>query len=162
MILEVPGNQYFFDDENSTIPLEYDIDLPDEKTNLYQKLTGDTYNIFVNESKKIFEKYKTQCNPDNKKLIKYTEECDKVFGNNYTHGGYECGSDGKRSTKCVVSNCDSGYYLDRNNNQCIRHVCSSFSKSSSSDDDIVLMNPKNEGYFVKFSLTISYIAYYYS
>ena len=58
MILEVPGIQYFFDDENSTIPLEYDIDLPDEKTNLYQKLTGDTYNIFVNESKKFLKNTK--------------------------------------------------------------------------------------------------------
>ena len=90
-------------------------------------------------------------------MVKYTEECDKEFGNNYTHGGYQCGEDGKWSNKCVISNCDSGYYLDRKTNQCIKHVCSiSFSSSEDDDDDsdIVVIKQKNEGYFMNLSLII--------
>ena len=155
--IEMPGIQSFFDDENPDVPLEYDIDLPDEKTNLYLRFNKDTYNTFVNKAKEILDKYKTECNPENKRLVKYTEECDKEFGNNYTHGGYQCGEDGKWSNKCVISNCDSGYYLDRKTNQCIKHVCSiSFSSSEDDDDDsdIVVIKQKNEGYFMNLSLII--------
>ena len=61
----------------------------------------------------IFEKYKTDCNPKNKNLVKVTEECDNKFGNNYTHGGYECGSNGKWTNKCVASYCDMGYFFNQ-------------------------------------------------
>ena len=155
--IEMPGIQSFFDYENPNIPLEYDVDFPDEKTNMYLKFTADNYDKFVNKAKEILDKYKTECNPENKRLVKYTEECDKEFGNSYTHGGYQCGEDGKWSNKCVISNCDSGYYLDRKTNQCIKHVCSiSFSSSEDDDDDsdIVVIKQKNEGYFMNLSLII--------
>ena len=73
-------------------------------------------------------KYKTNCNPNNKKLLKLTNECDKTFKNKYTHGGYECGNDKKWSTKCVASYCDIGYIFDHEQNKCVADGCSKYKK----------------------------------
>ena len=65
-----------------------------------------------------------QCNPKNKRLVKINKECDKYFENKYTHGGYECGDDGKWSSKCIPSYCDIGYMFDPENSKCIIDYCS--------------------------------------
>ena len=70
------------------------------------------------KQKKIFEKYKTQCNPKNKKLVLVNDECYNIFENNYTHGGYICGDNGKWSKKCVPSYCDPGYIFNYTSNKC--------------------------------------------
>ena len=98
----------------------------DEKVNIYEMFDESVYDIFVNESLIIFDKYKKRCNPKNKKLILISGECDGTFGNSYTHGGYECGEDGfwKSKGDCVASYCDIGYIFDYNQQKCIIDVCS--------------------------------------
>ena len=123
--LQLPGIQGFYDTNNTNVPLEYQISFPDEQTEIYETFSDETYEKFINKSKSIFEKYKTKCNPDNKKLIKISNECDSKFDNNYTHGGYECKDNGEWGDKCVPSYCDVGYGFDETNKKCIKDICSS-------------------------------------
>ena len=123
--IQISGIQSFYNDDNIKKPLEYELILPDVKTNIYEVFEEETYEKFINESIKIFEEFKTECNPNNKNLVKVSEECDKEFKYKYIHGGYECGNDGKWSNKCVPSYCDPGYFFDQKNKQCIKDVCSS-------------------------------------
>ena len=99
--------------------------MPDIQTNIYENFEDETYDKFINESKNIFEKFKTECNPNNKNLVKVSEYCDAEFKYNYIHGGYECGDDGKWNNKCVPSYCDPGYFFDQKNKQCVKDICSS-------------------------------------
>ena len=122
--LQVPGIQSFYDSTDSKTPLEYEFSAPDEKSEIFENFDENTYEKFVKKAKNIFEKYKQECNYDNKNLLKITEECDGKLGNNYTHGGYECGSDGKWTNSCVASYCDLGYTFDRINKKCIKDYCS--------------------------------------
>ena len=73
----------------------------------------------------IFLKIKNEYNPNNKNLVKVSDECNNKFGNNYTHGGYECGDDGKWTNKCVPSYCDPGYFFNKRKEKCIKDICSS-------------------------------------
>ena len=96
---------------------------------MFNILLPEDYDKFINESYKIFEKYKTKCNPNNKKLILLTDKCNGKFGNNYTYGGYKCGNDGFWTEECVASYCDFGYIFDYNSNKCIVDVCSDEKRS---------------------------------
>ena len=81
---------------------------------------------------KIYKKYKEECNPKNKKLVKRSSECDSQITIEHAHGGYQCGNDGKWSSLCVASYCDDGYYFDFFNQQCYEEKCNyTFSESSS-------------------------------
>ena len=124
--LQFPGIQTFYNSSNVNIPLEYEISVPDEKSEIYEYFDENNYQKFVDKAKTIFEKYINECNPENKNLLKITEECDNKFDNNYTHGGYECGNDGKWSNICMPSYCDIGYTFDKTKKKCIKEVCSSF------------------------------------
>ena len=106
---------------NTQIPLEFQIHEIDERFQFYQKYSDDYYNDFLEEAHYIFEKYKTECNPQNKKLLFITDEC--VFDDSIMHGGYECGSDGKWSKTCVPSYCDNGYVYDSKTSKCIEEIC---------------------------------------
>ena len=151
--LNVPGVQLFFNPNDLKHPLEYEINPVDEKVNLYSKLENlfdilspEDYDKFINESFIIFEKYKTQCNPNNTKLILLTNKCNGKFENtlyentqnnriwlnsskfyiiviNYTYSGYKYGNDGYWTEECVPSYCDFGYIFDYNSNKCIIDVC---------------------------------------
>ena len=103
------------------IPLEYKINLIDERVELYNGYYDDHYDNYISEAKKIFEKYKTKCNPKNKNLILINEKC--KFSDKHMHGGYECSGNGFWSNKCVASYCDNGYYFDSINNKCIEDIC---------------------------------------
>lgn len=106
------------------IPLEYQINLVDERVPLYNgyDIQADSnYQDFINMAKSIFEKYKTKCNPENKNLLFITKAC--TFTDSRMHGGYECDDEGNWSTKCVPSFCDNGYYLDKRSNKCIENIC---------------------------------------
>ena len=122
--LQMPGIQSFYNSTDSKTPLEYEYSSPDEKSDIYENFDENSYEKFVNKAKIIFEKYKEECNYDNKYLLKITEECEGKFDNNYTHGGYECGSDGKWKNTCVPSYCDLGYTFDKINKKCIKDICS--------------------------------------
>ena len=126
----VPGTQSFYTPDNLTRPLEYEVTPVDEKVNVYFDKVYNSYDriyasdltVFIEDSLKIFEKYKTYCNPNNKKLLLITSECDSKF-KKHTHGGYECGDDGLWTKKCVASYCDIGYIFDHKNKKCIKNVC---------------------------------------
>ncbi|GAB1221996.1 hypothetical protein ENUP19_0088G0025 [Entamoeba nuttalli] len=107
-----------------TIPREFLPDIIDERVNIYQ-FSNNKIKEFEEETKKIVEKYKTKCNPKNKRLVKRDEKCDEEINKKHGHGGYECGDNGEWSTKCVLAYCDDGYKFDYINNKCIEDVCSS-------------------------------------
>jgi hypothetical protein len=109
--IQMPGIQSFYGPDDFQTPLEYEVALPDEKSGIFVNFDGDSYDKFVRKAKDILKKYKTECNPKNKKLLKISNECDSKFPNDYTHGGYECGEDGKWTNKCVASYCDPGYFF---------------------------------------------------
>jgi hypothetical protein len=122
--------QMFYTLNDFKRPLEYEVTPVDEKVNIYfdkiykegVNLVPEEFDIFINDSLKIFEKYKTQCNPDNKKLLLITSECDGKFGE-HAHGGYECGDDGLWTNNCVASYCDIGYVYDFDKKICVENVC---------------------------------------
>ena len=122
--MTVTGVQFFYNPRDLKIPIEYDINPVDEKVDIYELFTERNYNTFIQEGIKILIKYKTNCNPKNKRLVLVDNECDLFFENNYTHGGYECGDDGNWSKKCVPSYCDIGYIFDHIKKKCIIDVCS--------------------------------------
>lgn len=116
--------------EKNQIPLEYQLNPVDERINFYQPYadelepdSDDNYNIFVDEATKIFAKYKTQCNPKNKKLTLFADECNTFEQDKYAHGGKVCGDDGKWSNECVPIYCDIGYYYDDYNKKCQKDAC---------------------------------------
>lgn len=117
--LYIPQNQYFYGDFDFKYPLEYSVTPVDERVEIFEYLKSSTYQSFIDEAKKIFDKYKNQCNPKNKKLVFVSSDCDNKFNNGYTHGGYECGDDGKWSNKCVPSYCDPGNVFNYTSKMCV-------------------------------------------
>ena len=117
--IDIPENQYFYGDFDFKYPLEYSITPVDERVEIFEYLKSSTYQSFIDEAKKIFDKYKNQCNPKNKKLVLVSSDCDNKFNNGYTHGGYECGDDGKWSNKCVPSYCDPGNVFNYTSKICV-------------------------------------------
>ena len=130
IMLQIPGIQTFYDPNNLSVPLEYEVTPVDEVANIYAQLddSKQNYDIYVNKALEILDKYKNECNPNNKKLVFVTSECDKTFKNKYTHGGYLCGDDGKWSKNCVASYCDIGYIFDHKSKKCIIDICSNIPK----------------------------------
>jgi hypothetical protein len=126
------GSQAFYTPNDFTHPLEYEVTPVDEKVNVYISDTSnsyermnnkDNYEVFIEHALAIINKYKTQCNKDNKKLLNITEECDGQFENSYTHGGYVCGDNGYWTKTCVASYCDFGYVFDHTKKKCIVDAC---------------------------------------
>ena len=104
------------------IPLEFKINLIDERIDYYSQYDDEHYYNFVTEGLKIYEKYKFQCNKLNKLLIYYTNLC--TFEKKGLQGGFECGDNGIWNfTKCVPSYCDNGYIFDKINKECIKDIC---------------------------------------
>ena len=129
--LDIPGVQTFYSPDNMSIPLEYEVAPVDDVVDIYEKFDDSNYDKFIQEAKKLFEKYNTtRCIKNNKKIVLVTSECDGKFGNKYTHGGYECGDDGKWTSNCVASYCDVGYIFDYNKNKCVVDVCSTVEKEN--------------------------------
>ena len=48
--------------------------------------------------------------PKIKILIKFRNECDLNFTNNYTHGGFFCGNNNFWPNQCVEGYCDLGFF----------------------------------------------------
>ena len=142
LYLSVPGAQIFYNKNDFSHPLEYEVTPVDEIVEIYPKYEN-TYNIindegyesFINESLKILEKYKTRCNPKNNKLLLLTSDCDGKFRNNYTHGGYKCNEDGTWSKECVPSYCDMGFIFDHTKNKCVIDICSDSKPEYDPDPD---------------------------
>ena len=114
----------FFDDtfHDNPIPNEYTFLPVDYRVDLYSDYSDDLYESFIQEGKKIHEKFnKDECNSKNKKLLLYSKECNKYEGTKEVKGGYKCGSNGKWDrTKCEYYFCEIGYYYDFYQNKCIK------------------------------------------
>ncbi|EKE40828.1 hypothetical protein ENUP19_0057G0075 [Entamoeba nuttalli] len=115
---------------NQTIPREFIIEPVDELQFL------DSYNnrieLFASAALSLYNKYQTDCNPSNDRLVKRSQDCDSKITIEHAHGGYKCGVDGKWSDECVATYCDNGYFFDFYNKKCVIDVCGSTSESSSS------------------------------
>ena len=109
-----------YDKNNNDIPEEFTVNYIDERINLYNAYDDSLYDEFINEAKKIFNKYKTQCNVNNKYMKLLNEEC--KFDDKHLHGGNTCGSDGKWSKTCEPFYCDEDYYFDSNSKVCISNM----------------------------------------
>ena len=130
-VMQLSAVHSFTDKKKVNIPLEFEVFPVDERVKYYEFYNNEkdlNYYEFIKIAKTLLNKYKTNCNPNNKKLLKLTNECDKTFKNKYTHGGYECGNDKKWSTKCVASYCDIGYIFDHEQNKCVADGCSKYKK----------------------------------
>ena len=147
LFIQMPTQLSFYHPNNLSIPLEYTITPVDEISQIYEYFNEESYDKFVSSAKEIINKYKTECNPDNKKLLLIDENCDKSFKNNYTHGGYQCGSDGKwNKTKCVASYCDLGFIFDQMKKKCVVDYCSEMSQGRVIDDETEEEEePNNDG-----------------
>ena len=116
--------QSFYDRySNKSYPLEYEITPVDELIPLYENFNENTnLNKFMEYGHKILEKYKKECNPNNKKLYLLNETCQ--FADKHMHGGYICGADGKWDySKCVPTYCDINYIFDHINQTCVFNYC---------------------------------------
>ena len=90
----------------------------DERVNIYNDYSDSKYQLFIDEAKKIFSKYDTQCNYNNMNLLKISEYC-KFDWDKHLHGGYDCGQDRKWNYRlCVPSYCDKGYIFDNKEKKC--------------------------------------------
>ena len=116
--MNMPGNQYFFDDLNLTLPLEYVVTPVDERVNIFHHYKDIHYNLFVKEALKIFDKYKTRCNPNNKKLLSFDKDLEQLNYKLY-FGGYECDDDGFWSDKYKETFCKEDYVYNYHFNDCI-------------------------------------------
>ena len=103
--------------KEKNIPEEFVVNLVDERINIYNDYSDNLYQTFIDEAKKILEKYKTNCNVNNKYMKLLNEEC--KFDNEYTHGGYQCGNDGKWTKTCSPFYCDEDYYFEYNSQKCL-------------------------------------------
>ena len=109
-------------DKEENKPLEYEINLVDERAGFYNGYDDFLYDDFIKVSLDYLEKYKNNCNPKNKKLLFITEKC--TFPDKKTHGGYECDDEGNWNlTSCIPSFCDNGYIFDERNQKCVEDIC---------------------------------------
>ena len=114
------------DKNNIIIPREYKVNKIDERSLIYGKYDDNRYIEFVNETKRIINKYKKECNKDNIKLLLFNEIC--VNETNYSKGGFVCGENGLWTQKCEYYYCFEGYYYDNFNKVCKRDLCYSNGK----------------------------------
>ena len=115
------------DKGNPKTPMEFLIYPVDEISTIYQTYSDENYELFINEGKRLINKYNKEdgeCNPDNKYLYFETSKCDSVINIDKAHGGYVCGSDGKwNKSKCIPTYCDEGYNLNDERTECILDPC---------------------------------------
>ena len=104
-------------------PEEFQVTPVDERVEIYNTYDDSLYQSFIDKAKEIFKKYNEEgkCNPENKNLKMLNKECDKNF-DSVTHGGYECGDDGKWSKTCKPFYCHKNYYFDYVNQKCVKDV----------------------------------------
>ena len=63
--------------------MEFEITNIDERVELYNKYDDSRYQKFIDEAKKIFQKYNNiNCNPRNKNIILLSDKC--KFSDNIT------------------------------------------------------------------------------
>ena len=140
------------------IPREYLLDPVDEIVDIYEPYTDDTYQIFINKAQEIFRKYNEDgyCNTKNKKLLLDPNngiECYNFDDDEFAHGGYECGEDGRWSNICKKYYCDIGYYFNQYKQKCERDICA----NDPGEKDIYLNGEYNETIVINNENNMEYI-----
>jgi len=115
------------------IPNEFDTPRIDENLYYFENVNPVLEDI-LSKTQKVYEKYKTSCNPYNKRLINIAD-C-HVDDPNALAVGHICGDDGKwDKNTCKILTCQPMYTVDNVNNKCIPNSCDGrsvlFSSSSS-------------------------------
>ena len=106
--------------QESHIPQEYDVQIVDKRVKLFTSYNDNIYKEFIKEAINELNWYKDNCNPNNKMLVMFSDEC--KFENNQMHGGFRCGKDSKwNKTDCIPVYCDSGYFYNKISNSCIKY-----------------------------------------
>ena len=114
--------------QNNPLPREYLLDEVDERVDIYEPYTDDKYQLFINKAQEIFKKYNEDgsCNVKNKKLLLDPNNgvnCYVFPDDEFAHGGYLCGDDGKWTNTCQKYYCDIGYYYNQYKGKCERDIC---------------------------------------
>ena len=114
----------YLDYNNLKVPEEYNIMEVDVVTDIYESFDANlNYDLFIDKGKQIFEKYIAECNIKNNKLTLFNENC-KFKDDNYAHGGYGCGNNGKwNESQCIPIYCDEGYFFDNIQSKCVKDPC---------------------------------------
>ena len=109
---------------NLKVPEEFNVISVDYVSNIYESYDENkNYDLFIEKGKEILEKFKTDCNKNNNKLVLFNENC-KFKNDKYAHGGFGCGEDGKwDEKKCIPVYCDEGYFFDNVENKCVKDPC---------------------------------------
>ena len=112
-------NDSYINKDKTPIPREYLINPIDERSNIYGRYYDYLYDEFINEAKRIFKKYETECNPDNKYMVLLSDTC--KFDDKNKIGGFKC-INGKWSKECQVSNCKKPYTFNTYTKECESNV----------------------------------------
>ena len=144
--------------KENPIPREYLLDPVDERVDIYEGYTDDTYQLFIDKAQEIFKKYNDDkfCNVNNKKLLLDPNDGDNCFHfeeDKFAHGGYECGDDGKYTQICKKYYCDIGYYYNQYKKKCERDICA----NDPGETDIYLNGEYNETIVINNENNMEYI-----
>ncbi len=80
-------NDSYINKKVTPIPRDFIINPIDERSNIYGIYNDDKYLEFVKEAKRIFKKYETQCNSDNKNMVLLSDSC--KFDDKNKIGGFK-------------------------------------------------------------------------
>ena len=128
--------------QESHIPQEYDVQLPDKRIKIYKAYDDIYYQEFIDEAIKVLNSFENNCNPNHEMLTLLSEECNF---DNHLHGGYACGNDSKwNKNKCIPVYCDVGYYYNKISNSCIVYPMEQKSKDDDNKDDDNKDNDNND------------------
>ena len=124
--------------QESHIPQEYDVQIVDKRVKLFNPYNDGLYQDFINEAKDMLSYYEKNCNPKNKYLVFFSDEC--KFETEHLHGGFGCGTDSKwNKTNCVPAYCDEGYYYNRISNSCLRYPYEGNEEEPSNNNWIIIV-----------------------
>ena len=140
---QVTVGESFDDSVNdiNPIPREYAFDPVDYRVNIYSSYSDDIYMDFIEEGKKIFNKFNNEnyCNSKNDKLLLHIDSCKNIKGFEHAHGGYKCKKNQNRwdTSECQPYYCDIGYYFDQNKKQCVEECSFNGTKSYFIYEDLI-------------------------
>ena len=109
---------------NEKYPREFLIDEIDVRSPI-NEFNEETRSAFSEYTNKVVQMYQSQCNAENKRLVKIDNKCDEGMKQKDEHarGGYVCGNDNQWSEECVIANCEEGYLFDFDQQKCIDDIC---------------------------------------
>ena len=154
--------------KSNPIPREYHLDPVDERVDIYESYSDDTYDIFIEKAKEIFKKYNEdgKCNPNNELLV--FEDGDKCYNftdDKYAHGGYIFDGGKWSNSTCKKYYCDLGYYYDKYQDKCVSDMCNNDPNLieiilDKEYNETIVLNEKNN-YEYEFTINTSEYIYFF-